>query len=218
MSVILIKSPTRILTSPTLSLLGASLHTRPASYIPVPSLTSGGAADQSSNPLASLTRSVKTELSIPERELLALVGLILGLSAMTMMILCTSLSFSKASLTTRTTDDGKTLRKSSPEVGEAISRLLVAQDLWQLLAGIHVLVCSPLVAWIYLQGGQVELGPSTGLGLLTSDVVFTIAISDMLFWGYMYTVIKEEKRQVMEVREIRRVEDEEDETNRGEIR
>jgi len=154
---------------------------------------------------------------MPERELLALMGLILGLSAITMMVLCTSLSFSNASLTTRTTEDGKTLRKSSAEVGETMSRLLLSQDLWQLLAGIHVLVCSVLVAWIYLYGAKIEIGPSTGFGLLSSDVVFTVSISDMLFWGYTYTAIKEEKRQVMEVREKRRLEDEEDETNRGEL-
>jgi len=80
-----------------------------------------------------------------------------------------------------------------------------------------VLICSGVVAWIYLRGGLVELGPSTGFGLLSSDVVFTVTISNMMFWGYLYTVIKEEKRQVMEVREKRRLEDEEDETNRGEI-
>lgn len=80
-----------------------------------------------------------------------------------------------------------------------------------------MLICSNIVAWIYLHGGDVELGPTTGFGLLTSDVVFSISLSNMLFWGYIYTVIKEEKRQVMEVREKRRVEDEEDETNRGEI-
>lgn len=206
-----------ILSSPTLALLGASLRVRPASYIPLPPLPSGAPADRSSNPLTSLTRSGKTTLSLPERELLALVGLILGLSAVTTMVLCTLLSFSKTSLTTRTTEDGKTLRKSSAEVGESMSRLLVAQDLWQVLAGVQVLICSVIVAWIYLRGGSVELGPSTGFGLLSSDVVFTATISNMMFWGYLYTVIKEEKRQVMEVREQRRVEDEEDETNRGAI-
>jgi len=134
------------------------------------------------------------------------------------MILATPLSFSTTGLTKRTTEDGKTLRKSSAEVGETVSRLLSTQDTWQLLAGVHVLICANIVAWIYLHGGNVEIGPSTVFGLLVSDVVFSLGISDMLFWGYIYTVVKEEKRQVMVVREMRRAEDEEDEANRGDIR
>ena len=66
--------------------------------------------------------------------------------------------------------------------------------------------------------GNVEIGPSAVFGLLVSDVVFSIGISDMLFWGYLYTVVKEERRQVMVVREMRRAEDEEDETNGADIR
>jgi len=134
------------------------------------------------------------------------------------MVLATPLSFSVASLTSRTTDDGKTLRKSSAEVGETVSKLLSTQDTWQLLSGVHVLVCASLVAWIYLHRGNVEIGPSAVFGLLVSDVVFSIGISDMLFWGYLYTVVKEERRQVMVVREMRRAEDEEDETNGADIR
>ena len=99
-----------------------------------------------------------------------------------------------------------------------MSRLLTTQDLWQVLSGIQVLIWSIIVAWIYTLGGRVELGPSVGLGLLANDVVFTVSISSMMFWGYLYTVIKDEKRQVLEVRERRREEDEEDETNRGGIR
>lgn len=91
--------------------------------------------------------------------------------------------------------------------------LLSAQTLWQTLAGLHVVMASALVLAIYLlksakYGSTARVGE--GWDLLANDVVFTVGMSDMLFWGYLYTVVKEERREVMAVVERRMVEDEED--------
>lgn len=57
-----------------------------------------------------------------------------------------------------------------------------------------------------------------GLDLLANNIVFTFGLSNMLFWGYIYTVVKEERREVLLIRERRMEEDEEDAVNKGEMR
>ena len=41
-------------------------------------------------------------------------------------------------------------------------------------------------------------GWASGMSGLCNDVVFTACLVDMLVWGYVYTVVKEERRAVVE--------------------
>ena len=40
------------------------------------------------------------------------------------------------------------------------------------------------------------ISPITGLGLLANGAVFTACLADMLFWGYVWTNLKEEGREL----------------------
>lgn len=110
------------------------------------------------------------------------------------------------------------MRKSSAEVGESIARLTLIQSIWQGLAGVHVVVAAAFVAWCYIFRSQVYRAgrreSTAELGVLANNVTFAIGMVDMLFWGYLYTTIKEERREVLRIGERRRTEDEEDEANR----
>lgn len=97
------------------------------------------------------------------------------------------------------------------------------QSVWQGLAGVHVVVAASFVAWSYVfrsekygrhVGGAVGR-INGGFSVLANSVTFTIGMADMLFWGYLYTTIKEERREVLRIGERRRTEDEEDEANRA---
>jgi len=229
LSTLLIISPTTILSSNTIAILGSSMHIRQASFIPAPgSYTNTGAFAASNrippppkiNPLTSLTHPPKTTLTTPERELLALLGFILALASLTQLILATPLRYSKSSLTTTTTTTqntttSKPIRKPTSALAEQIHTLLTTQTLFQTLCTIHVLLTAVLVAAIYLlksdrYGGSNDR-TNEGWDYLANDVVFAAALSDMLFWGYLYTVVAEERREVLGVLERRRVMDEEDE-------
>lgn len=222
LSTILILSPTTALSSNTVSILGASMHIRPASYIPDTFLPSDHLPEgHSSNPFfVPLVRPKKT-LTTSERELLALFGLVLAFISISLTVLASPLRFSKSTLTARTTSDGKVVRKSSAEVGEDIRLVTYTQTLWQILSAVNVIGSSILVAWIYLvkseRHGQLQ-NTGEGLDLLANNIVFTFGLSDMLFWGYIYTVVKEERREVLLIRERRMEEDEEDAVNKGEVR
>lgn len=113
------------------------------------------------------------------------------------------------------------MRKSSAEVAEDIRLVTYTQTLWQVFSAVHVVASSALVAWIYLVKSE-RYGrlPNSGEGtdLLANNVVFTFGLSDMLFWGYIYTVVKEERREVLLVRQKRQEEDEEDAVNKGEVK
>lgn len=112
------------------------------------------------------------------------------------------------------------VRKSSAEVAGDIRLITYTQTLWQVLSAVHVVASSVLVAWIYLlkseRHGGVPENSGQGLDLLANNIVFTFGLSDMLFWGYIYTVVKEERREVLLVRQKRQEEDEEDAVNKGE--
>lgn len=106
------------------------------------------------------------------------------------------------------------MRKSSAEVGESIARITLVQSVWQGLAGIHVVVAAAFVAWSYVFRSEKYGRRDMGFSVLANNVTFTVGMVDMLFWGYLYTTIKEERREVLKVGERRRTEDEEDEANR----
>lgn len=208
-SVLLVTSPNTVLSSTTLSLLGSSMHIRPATFIPEPPPPKS---------LATLARTTKTSLTTSEHEILALTGLVIFLTSISTMILAAPLHFSTSSLTSRvsTSSDGgaKTVRKSSAEVGESIARITLVQSVWQGLAGIHVVVAAAFVAWSYVFRSEKYGRRDMGFSVLANNVTFTVGMVDMLFWGYLYTTIKEERREVLKVGERRRTEDEEDEANR----
>ncbi|KAK5090329.1 hypothetical protein LTR05_000501 [Lithohypha guttulata] len=222
-SALLITSPTRVLSSTTLSLLGSSMHIRTATFIPDPVLPrSDGSISHSSNPLTSLTPPLRTTLTISEREIISLLGLVIAATAFSTIILAFPLRFSRAGLTARTTDDAKVVRKSSTEVGESIAKLNLTQTTWQVFAGMHVIFASLLVAWMYVFRSQrgIDRVPLLtqdvdAASLLVNNITFTIGMVDMLFWGYLYTTIKEERRVVLSVMERRRSEDEEDDANKA---
>lgn len=221
LAILLVTSPATVLTSTTLSILGSSMHIRPATFIPDPfSRPSTFLQGQTSNPLTSLARSTKTTSTTSERELISLLGLVIGASALSTVILAFPLRFSKKSLTSRSTDDGKILRKSSAEVGEGIASLNLTQNVWQIFAGLHVVFAAAGVAWMYVFRGSKAIPHTSALAysldsasLIANNVTFTFCFCDMLFWGYLYTTIKEERREVLQVREKRRLEDEEDAAN-----
>jgi len=109
--------------------------------------------------------------------------------------------------------------RSSSRYAEETHTLLSAQSRWLTLSGLHVLGSSALVGWIYLfhshsnasAGQSVPSSSLSGVELLANRVTFTLALMDMLFWGYLWTVLKEEGREVAKSLARRREVEDEDE-------
>lgn len=105
-------------------------------------------------------------------------------------------------------------QQTSSRYGEELHTLYAAQSRWLTFSGLRMLGSAVLVAWIYVfhshrsgntPGSSAAL---TGFSLLANRVTFTAALSDMLFWGYFWTVVKEETRQVAQnVARMREAED-----------
>lgn len=81
------------------------------------------------------------------------------------------------------------------------------QGQWMLISTIKALVYGLLVMYSYLttpreQGmGYVpslekNAGRQWGLGLLNNRITFVAAFTEMLFWGYIWTTLKEEEREL----------------------
>lgn len=106
---------------------------------------------------------------------------------------------------------------TSSRYAEELHTLLTAQSRWLTLSGLHVLASSSFVFWVYIFHSHTDSSAATtsvksGLGLLANRVVFTTGLADILFWSYLWTVLKEEGRDV--ARSLaRRKESEEDEDN-----
>jgi hypothetical protein len=104
---------------------------------------------------------------------------------------------------------------SSSRFGEELHTLLSAQSRWLSLAGLHVLGSAVFVFWIYAfhshssSASEPSLFP--GLARLVNRVAFTAGLADMLFWGYLWTVLKDEGREVGKMLARRRQIEEEDE-------
>ena len=89
-------------------------------------------------------------------------------------------------------------------MGEKVYRLRYAQNQWMGLAAVRVLLMGLLVMWMYLfqgerRGGYMRTSAkmgSSGFTLLANRAVFTAAMVDMLFWGYLWTNIREEGREL----------------------
>jgi hypothetical protein len=102
---------------------------------------------------------------------------------------------------------GAGMSMSPRRYAEQVHTLLTAQARWLTLAGLHVLGSSVLVAWIYLfhsvpdsqshsHSQSLPSSSLSGIALLANRVTFTAALVDMLFWGYLWTVLKDEGRDV----------------------
>lgn len=178
---ILLTSPARLTTTNSIWLLGEAMHIRP----PPPSF------------------------AVPS-EPLALIAALLALCALTHIFFASSL--------TPLSTSSKTDKNNTGALAESVAVLRAAQSSWLSLAGTRVFLSASLTMWIYLVhserrgGGGVIIDGETlsgikGLGLLANSVVFTAAMVDMFFWGYVWTVIKEEGRglaqSVMNSREQR---------------
>lgn len=81
-----------------------------------------------------------------------------------------------------------------------------AQGQWMLVSAGKALTYGALVMYSYLVGpreqGVANVIPAQrnagrwGIGLLNNRVTFTAAFMEMLFWGYLWTVLQEEGREL----------------------
>lgn len=198
-SYILLTNPSTLLSSAPLWLLGESMHMRAASFQP------------RSNPL---TRTLQP-LSQDAHELLALLALGVVVYALVQAVfaggLGTGVLSSRSSSSSSSRGSGRGNKKEAEDrrLGEEIHTLHSAQTAWMTLAGLRVVAMGALVGWMYIFHSDRIYGSSsrtttsstssrnrTGLSLLANQVTFTAAMMDMLFWGYLWTVLREEAREV----------------------
>ena len=183
----LLTSPATLLGSAAVWILGEAMHVRPSQFQP------------SVNPLTNAPLPIEEETS----EVLAVVALVLAISAVTQLIFAGGLTPPAALQSGRSsTNTGNKAR-----LGEEVHTTIASQSCHLSLAVVHVFSSGLLVAWIYLfhSSRNMLLGAATSaralpgsLGaLLGNQVVFSAALMDMLFWGYLWTVIREERREVL---------------------
>lgn len=205
----LLPSHTLILTHSLTGLLASyALLTAPAtilssSFTPVWML---GEAMHIREPLSTWTTTPS--------EPIAAVGLVLALAALTQAFFASGL----VGVQMEGNGKGKAKGKAEAgELGEKVYRLRYAQNQWMGLAGVRVLVMGLLVMWTYVFQGQ-RSGASSyakvgmgGLPLLANRAVFSAAMMDMLFWGYLWTNVREEGRELAMAVSRLRDQNEEDE-------
>ena len=186
-SYFLLTSPVTLLGSAAVWILGEAMHVRPSLFQP------------SVNPLTNSPLPIEEETF----EVLAVVALVLAVSAVSQLIFAGGLTSPAALQNQRsTTNTGNKAR-----LGEEVHTTISSQSSHLSLAVVHVFASGVLVAWIYLfhSSRNMLLGAATtsrtvsgSLGaLLGNQVVFSAALMDMLFWGYLWTVIREERREVL---------------------
>jgi hypothetical protein len=178
-SYLLLTRPSLIVSSSPVWILGESMHIRP----PAPSF------------------------SVPS-ESIAAVAFALALAAISQLFFVGGLASIDANSSKAKVNGGAgTLAEQA-----AIQR--ASQSSWMSLAATRVFVMGGLAMWIYLAKsdsgvitGSDAIGGIKGIGLLANSVVFTAAMGEMLFWGYVWTVLKEERsglaKTVMQGREGR---------------
>lgn len=217
LSYLLITSPTTLLPSPTIYLLGSSMGVRPARFpFFLSSTREQTPASQTTNPPVPLASSVTAH-----RELLSLLALLLATLALLLATFSRPLSYTKqtlvSNLPSRSTSKAQPARTNpnysasensipaaSPapagSTGEKVYALLAAQTLWQALCAGLVFCNGALVVYVYLSSGGRRGSSDRDIRvatLLSTDVVFAASMAGMLFWGYLYTVLKEERREVL---------------------
>jgi hypothetical protein len=210
LSYYLLTSPTTLLASPVLTLLGESMRLPPSSFS---------------------ARAGQSNLPPSVRDALGLAALFLGVLGLTNLVTLAGLTSVPETLQFKRWAKGKEWRGQVPSLagpggsgsGGGVSRERRGEDLAVLSWGqgvvmgsavLRVAVEGGLVGWVYLaygyggerrgvlgQGEGLTRGFGEGRGVgevLGNQMVFSLALADMLFWGYLWTVIKEERRQVWE--------------------
>ncbi len=201
----LVVSPYRVLTSTPIWLLGESMGVRLASYAPEH-------AEAAPKKGTSLLGASVPSATASERELFTLVAVILVVYAVMQFLFAGELTL--ISLSSGGQNGGRSKSSTASAFGEQLHTLVSAQSRWLGLAGVHVLASSALVFWIYTFHSHTSssaVADATGLVAgLTNRVVFTAALADMLFWGYLWTVLKDEAREVAKMLARRRESEEEE--------
>ena len=152
----------------------------------------------SSSPVWIIGESMHIRLPSPAfsvpSEPTATAALVLALAALSELFFVGGL----ASITT----SGKE-KAGAGALAEQVAVLRSYQASWMSLAALRVFAMGGLAAWIYLlksdRGTTMDsdtVGGIEGVGLLTNSLVFTAAMGEMLFWGYMWTVLKEERNSM----------------------
>ena len=209
----LFTSPLQLVASTPIWLLGESMSVRPASYAPE---HPGGPSLGASTQLKSILTGQGAGTSAGEKELFALLAVMVVVYAGTIFLFAGDLTLLPAS---KGDVSGKVSEaKSSARYAEELHTLLTAQSRWLAVAGLHVLGSSLLVAWIYVfhshswTARSLPSASLSGPSLVANRVTFTAALIDMLFWGYLWTVLKDEGREVGKALARRReIEDDMDE-------
>ncbi|RMZ80442.1 hypothetical protein DV737_g3001, partial [Chaetothyriales sp. CBS 132003] len=193
----LLTAPVQLLTSAAFIILGEAMHIRAASFQPSPSRLQKGLP----------------ALSAQSTQLLAIVGVVLASYALTQLIFAAGLAVPGSLVQKKqsggggraTADTGFAQSRSHNNAGkgqrgEELHTLVTAQAQYLNVAFVHVAVAGGLCA---------ALGDVLG-----NQVVFSVALVDMLFWGYLWTVIREERREVVQRVQQIRAEEEEEESKR----
>ncbi|KIW94474.1 uncharacterized protein Z519_04450 [Cladophialophora bantiana CBS 173.52] len=163
----LLTSPTSLLSSTPIWLLGESMSVRPAGY--ALEITPNDASTRMSK-----NTNVKGRLAgqgrgtgQPERELFAFLALVVVVYAVTQFLFAGDLSMLQSTAATTAPSSSSTQAASSRGTGvssprndspakspsryaEELHTLLTAQSRWLTLSAIHVLASSTLVFWIYM--------------------------------------------------------------------
>ncbi|KAF7505659.1 hypothetical protein GJ744_000594 [Endocarpon pusillum] len=182
-SSILLTNPTLITSSSPLWLIGEAMHIRET-----PSFS------QASEPVAALAL------------ILAVLAIVEGTFAA---------SLSVVSTTKKADGQGGGVQAFA----EKAAILHHAQGLWMVVSTVKTLVFGVLVMGSYLstarEGGGMgyvvpvvdERGPGWfGLGMLNNRVTFVGAFVEMLFWGYLWTTLKDEQRELARRIKVKREE------------
>ena len=166
------------------------MHIRPAQYQPT------------INPLT------KNALPIDEEagEVLGLAAVLFAALGIYELIMAGGLSIPTITQS-RSNSEGK-----ASKVGEEVYATLSSQSTHLNIAFLHVIASGALVAWIYVFHSNrnfTSVAPAPGLGaLLGNQVIFSSGLIDTLFWGYLWTVIREERREMIQKMQSIHIEDE----------
>jgi len=184
LSFFLLFRPATLLSSPALWLLGESMQLRTAAFEPS---------------LSTISNTSSSPLPQASSELLALLASVLAITSILQMTFAQGLS------TNIEKQEGR--KVDTRTLGWKVYKLRDYQVRWMFVAGTRIVTMGTLVAWIYIFHSARNLTSSLGIsratqsgfGLLANRITFSLAITDMLFWGYLWTVIGSEGRQVTEM-------------------
>ncbi|KIV77580.1 hypothetical protein PV11_09369 [Exophiala sideris] len=203
----LLAAPYTLLSSAPIWLIGEAMSINPAHFAPE-QMTINKPTPPAFRPPALMKSPVRAQTSAPavqgtesERELLALLALVLIVYAIGQFLFAGDLAVVlPSSAPTQSNPQSRSPTKSSSRLGEELYTLLNAQSRWLTLAGLHVLGSALFVFWIYAFHSHAIFGTDNAIFpsalRLANRVTFTAGLADMLFWGYLWTVLKEEGREV----------------------